>query len=323
MEENNQRTDVTLNRNRGIGGSDISSIMGYKEAFTKRFDLLQYKAGIKEPTFTGNQYTDYGNVLEPKIRDYINKEYGYNFKTDYVEECDPILDRYYHADGVDHNEKVVLEIKTTSHVHDKVEDYEYYLVQLLDGMDLWRYENGLLAVYERPNDFDTDFDPSRLQVFSVGMEDYERLVKEIHCEITKFRTDYSYLVENPGIEEYMLPSNSALRKISTAKMKIGGINIPVSWLLENISEIKKAESDIRDKLKSQMEEHSIKKVAFTDLGIKFTYVPATEGSTKMKFNEKKFKKENEKLYEQYLEETTSGARSASVRLTKMAKGEKA
>ena len=38
--------DVTLNRERGIGGSDVAAVMGISP-FTTRFDLLKYKAGIK------------------------------------------------------------------------------------------------------------------------------------------------------------------------------------------------------------------------------------------------------------------------------------
>ena len=312
---------VTQDRDRYIGGSDIAAIMGISP-FTTRWDLLCYKAHIKENTFCGNAYTEYGNQMEEKIRDYINS-LGYDFKeSKTILKDSDVLPTRYHGDGLSKKQRIVLEIKTTSKIG-TLSDYTYYLVQLLYGMWANQCEEGILAVYERPENMSLDFDKSRLQIIYIRMEDYTELMKDILNSVASFRWDYSYLVENPESEEYMLPSNTSLRKISTAKMKIGGINIPVSWLLENISEIKKAESDIRDKLKSQMEEHGIKKIAFTDLGIKFTYVPATEGSTKMKFNEKKFKKENEKLYEQYLEETTSGARSASVRLTKMAKGEKA
>lgn len=311
---------VTQDRDKFLGGSDIAAVMGISP-FTTRWDLLCYKAHIKENKFAGNAYTEYGNQMEEKIRAYVNS-LGYDFHEDKVILLDSdVLPTRYHADGLD-GDGIVLEVKTTSKIG-TLSDYKYYLVQLLYGMWANQCEEGILAVYERPENMSLEFDKTRLQLFFIGMEDYESLMKEILEEVEKFRADFSYLMEHREIEEYMLPSNSALRKISTAKMKIGGINIPVSWLLENISEIKKAESDIRDELKSQMEEHSIKKVAFTDLGIKFSYVPATEGSKKMKFNEKKFKKENEKLYEQYLEETTSGARSASVRLTKMAKGEKA
>lgn len=305
---------VTQDRDRYIGGSDIAAIMGISP-FTTRWDLLCYKAHIKENTFTGNAYTEYGNQMEEKIRAYVNS-LGYDFHEDKVilEDSD-VLQTRYHADGLD-GDGIVLEVKTTSKIG-TLSDYKYYLVQLLYGMWANQCEEGILAVYERPENMSLEFDKTRLQLFFIGMEDYESLMKEILEEVGKFRADFSYLMEHREIEEYMLPSNSALRKISTAKMKIGGINIPVSWLLENISEIKKAESDIKDELKSQMEEHNIKKVAFTDLGIKFTYVPATEGGTTEKFDENKFMDEHKALYKKYLKTSTTKGKAASIRLTKI------
>ena len=65
--------DVTIDRDLYIGGSDVPVIMGIS-TFNTRWGLLQEKAGLKENTFNGTKYTEYGNVLEPKIRDYINKK---------------------------------------------------------------------------------------------------------------------------------------------------------------------------------------------------------------------------------------------------------
>ena len=63
---------VNEDRDKYIGGSDIPIIMGISP-FKTRFDLLLEKAGLKENDFTGNEYTEYGNVMESKIRDYVNK----------------------------------------------------------------------------------------------------------------------------------------------------------------------------------------------------------------------------------------------------------
>ena len=64
--------NVKVDRDKYIGGSDIPIIMGISQ-FKTRFELLLEKAGLKENTFDGNEYTEYGNIMEPKIRDYINK----------------------------------------------------------------------------------------------------------------------------------------------------------------------------------------------------------------------------------------------------------
>ena len=62
---------VTVDREKYIGGSDIPIIMEISP-FKTRFDLLLEKAQLKENTFLGNEYTEFGNELEAKIRNYIN-----------------------------------------------------------------------------------------------------------------------------------------------------------------------------------------------------------------------------------------------------------
>lgn len=311
---------VTQDRDKYIGGSDIATIMSISP-FTSRWDLLCYKAHVKENTFEGNVYTQYGNEMEEKIRKYVN-DLGYNFKEDKTILLDSdVLPTRYHADGYD-GEGIVLEVKTTSHIG-TLKDYKYYLVQLLYGMWTNECEEGILAVYERPDDLNTEFDKARLQLFFIGMEDYELLMKEIHEEVRKFRQDYEYLVEHPDAKEDEIPSNSAIKKLSENKIEIGGIKVPVWWLLANKKELADTEKSISDEIKSQMEQHHIKKVEFSDLGVRFTYIAATEGKATRKFNEKKFKEEHEELYEQYMEDTRTAGRSASVRFTTMAKGEKA
>ena len=51
--------DVTIDRDKYIGGSDIPIIMGISP-FKSRFDLLLEKAGYLENDFKGNEYTEYG-----------------------------------------------------------------------------------------------------------------------------------------------------------------------------------------------------------------------------------------------------------------------
>ena len=62
---------VNKDRDKYIGGSDIPVIMNLSP-FKSRYDLLLEKAGFKEDEFKGNIYTEYGNTLEPIIREWIN-----------------------------------------------------------------------------------------------------------------------------------------------------------------------------------------------------------------------------------------------------------
>ena len=66
---------VKQDREKYIGGSDIPVIMNISP-YKSRFDLLLEKAGYKTDMFEGNIYTEYGNQLEPAIRDYINMSFS-------------------------------------------------------------------------------------------------------------------------------------------------------------------------------------------------------------------------------------------------------
>lgn len=189
--------DVRTDRNKYIGGSDIPTIMNINP-FKKRFDLLLEKADLLENEFDGNIYTEYGNVLEPKIRKYINKLRNTNYieykKIDGNIRC--------HLDGFDNVS--VLEIKTTSQIRKKVSSYKKYLVQLLFYMQQTNVEKGLLAVYERPKDFCEEFQEDRLQMFDIDINDYDELLKDINTALKKFIEDLEKIKENPFIEEWEL-----------------------------------------------------------------------------------------------------------------------
>lgn len=307
-----EATDVTLNRDRGIGGSDIPAVMGISP-FVTRMDLLKYKLGIAENEFKGNEFTEYGNELEPKIRDYINS-LGYDFQPDYIEESHEPLDRYYHADGFDDETETVLEIKTTGEVHSLL-GYKKYLVQLLYGMKLFGVEEGILAVYNRPDDFDPDFDKERLQIFYIGMEDYESLLAEIDHAVAQFNTDFLFMEDNPWADDADLPSRSALMPLQNRLLEIEPLIVGANAIVKEYDEIKK-------QLCEQMEEHGIKSWTMPS-GTKVTLVPKGEDKVVKAFDESRFAEEHEDLYDEYSIDKTKKGRSAYVRITPVAKGEKA
>lgn len=206
---------VNKDREKYIGGSDIPAIMGISP-FKKRFELLQEKAGIKENTFTGNAFTEYGQNMEGTIREYISisngtkYEEGKHFKILYKdgEAVDDIGVRI-HTDGEAGNE--ILEIKTTSDVSDDVMGYKDYLVQLLFYMFWTEKPSGILAVYHRPEDMSLDLDVDRLQVFEVEMADYVELVDKIMAAVYRFVDDLHRLKENPFLtEEELMPAEIAV-----------------------------------------------------------------------------------------------------------------
>lgn len=290
---------VTIDRDKYLGGSDIPIIMGISP-FKSRFDLLLEKAGLKEDDFTGNEYTEYGNVLEPKIRDYINKKYNLGF-----EEYKKINgDIRVHLDGF--NNASVLEIKTTSQIHNSIDEYKVYLVQLLFYMQEVNADFGRLAVYERPDDFNEEFDENRLTQYTICITDYKDLLEQINKAVDQFRIDLAKVKENPFItEEELLPVD--LTELSNK----------VVALENQLAEMKKIEAqakDLKTQLKAAMENNNIKKWE-TPNGVKITLVADGEDKIVRKFNEKLFKDNNLDLWDEYNEEVVQKGKNGYVKIT--------
>lgn len=282
--------DVTIDRDLYIGGSDIPAIMGIS-SFKTRWDLLQEKAGLKENSFTGNKYTEYGKILEPKIRDYINKEI-----VTFPFEPNQVIDGDFRAHTDGFNGGCVLEIKTTSDIYNNVGEYKVYLVQLLKYMEVNKVQCGLLAVYERPEDFDTNFDPDLLHTYSVLASEFEPLLEEINTELDRFRSDLERLKANPLLSE----QDFQPKEIVALSQKVVAFENQLAEMKLIEAELKKA----KQALYEEMEKHGIKSWA-TPNGTKITMVAATPASVEKvtEFDEKTFKAENEGLYSMYLKET--------------------
>ena len=257
---------VKQDRDKYIGGSDIPVIMDLSP-FKSRFDLLLEKAGYKEDTFEGNIYTEYGNKLEPKIREYINRSW---VQTDpFVEgkhireaEDGEIIGVRIHTDG--ENDKYILEIKTTSQIHDKVDDYKLYLVQLLFYMVNTGKERGLLAVYERPEDLSEEFEAERLQQFIISIENYTELCKEIGDACEKFIEDLQKVKDNPFItEEELLPT-----EITDITARIVAFESQLDYLKTIEQKIQKDKA----RLKDAMQACGVKSWT-TPQGYKITLIP--------------------------------------------------
>ena len=146
--------NVTIDRHKYIGGSDLPSILGLNAKYGKNvFDFAKEKAGIIPNTFTGNQFTKYGQVMEPLIRDFINAVHEAN----YVE--DTIIDEEKHyrgnTDGIDREAAIpIIEIKTFGDTL----DVDYYEPQCQFYMHTFNVDTVLLVGYKRPNNFYTGVD---------------------------------------------------------------------------------------------------------------------------------------------------------------------
>ncbi|MEC5422369.1 DUF1351 domain-containing protein [Virgibacillus sp. C22-A2] len=185
--------NVTKNRNKYVGGSDIPTILGINKYKTK-YELAQEKLGITKSEFKGNEYTEYGNIMEPQIRDYINAVEMMSFKEQTKK--DDQLGIRSNTDGFDAGASVILEIKT----HGKTPTMEAYKVQMQLYMYQFDVDVGWLALYERPKDFDAEFDNQHLKIQTVKRDD--DYINKILAAVKEFWEACDYLRNNPGASEH-------------------------------------------------------------------------------------------------------------------------
>jgi hypothetical protein len=296
--------DVSQDRDKYIGGSDIPAILGISK-FTTRWQLLLEKAGLEERTFSGNRYTEYGHIIEPQIREHINFVYNTNFVPNRVINGDLRL----HTDGF--NGQCVLEIKSTSDIHSTVDGYKSYLVQLVKYMEQNEVQNGMLAVYHRPEDMNPVLNPKRLQVFEIRLEDHQGLLEHVNKEIDKFRRDLERLKENPLLSEQdFLPAGN----LATLADKVARFENQLAQLKEIENQCKEA----KKALYNEMVKRNVKAWTMPN-GTKLTRVDEVPAGTKTvaELDVETFKKECPATFERYcrMVEKKQGGKAGYVRIT--------
>lgn len=296
--------DVTENRADFIGGSDLPVICGISK-FKTRWQLLLEKAGLDDFSFSGNRYTEYGHIIEPQIRDYISLTYNTNFIPNRVINGDLRC----HTDGF--NGECVLEIKSTSDIHASVDGYKVYLVQLVKYMEQNEVQKGILAVYDRPEDMNPNFDAKRLQVFEILLDDHRNLLDYVNREIDKFRVDLERLKENPLLSEQdFLPAGNLV----TLADKVAKFENQLSQMKEIENQLKEA----KKQLYSEMVKRGVKSWSMPN-GTKLTRVDEVPASTKkvIEFDEKRFRVAYPDIYDSFCEtvEKKTNSRAGYVRIT--------
>ena len=296
--------DVTQDRDKYIGGSDLPVICGISK-FKTRWQLLLEKAGLEESPFTGNRFTEYGHYIEPFIRDHVNLVYNTNFVPNRVINGDIRC----HTDGF--NGECVLEIKSTSDIYASVDGYKVYLVQLVKYMEQNEVDKGILAVYERPENLSREFDAQRLQVFEIRLEDYKNLLDYVNREIDKFRSDLERLKDNPLLSEQdFLPAGNLV----TLAEKVAKLENQLAALKEIEIQCKEA----KKALYNEMLKRKVKSWTMPN-GTKLTMVLETPAGTKTvtEFDTEALKAECPSIYQKYLKtvEKKTNGKSGYVKIT--------
>ena len=136
---------VVVDRKDYIGGSDIPVIMGIDKRFETAYGLARKKAGLDDFTYSSSVFAEYGDLFEPKIREYVNNLYNANF----TPACLLASNFRANTDGYDENLNGILEIKTNNGKDDQFKKYE---VQMLFYMICYKKDYGILAEYSRGDD---------------------------------------------------------------------------------------------------------------------------------------------------------------------------
>ena len=297
--------DVTIDRDKYIGGSDMPIIFGISP-FKTRWQLLLEKA---EPEAHHNNMTtreiEYGNTMEPKIRDYVSEVERTHFEPDQRIEGDLRAN----VDGWDGES--ILEIKTTSQIKETLPEYKHYLVQLLFYMMIYDTDDGILAVYERPGDFNEEFDNERLEIFYVDRHKYKELCDEIAVKVKKFREDLERVRENPLLTEEDLQPKAV---VEAAKWVVR-----VEEQLQFYKRVEQEAKAAKQLLKREMDKANVK-TWITDGGVKITNVPDGEDTMVKELDTDSLKKDLPELFRNaedggYMAEKLKKGRSGYVRIT--------
>ena len=164
-----------------------------KKSYETTIDFAKRKLGFISSS-SGNEYTKYGHLMEPKVRDYINNTFGYKFVED--SKVDEIRKYRANCDGIDRKKKKLLEVKTFS----KTLDVKYYTPQCQFYMELFDIDECLLVGYDRPDDFyhglefslepedeffNLDFDETRIVIYLLKRD--KEMFKKMELEIEHFK----------------------------------------------------------------------------------------------------------------------------------------
>lgn len=175
--------DKKEDRTTFIGGSEVSTIFGTSR-FKKPFELALEKAGIIENKFTGNIYSESGNILEPIIQDIFSIK---NMDDKSYKKGNFIC----HIDGISVRKNLV-EIKVSSSTFKKIEKDAYLQIQTY--LDVCGFDKCELIAFSRKDNekFNSIFKKIQNKYnlnWNTNFEDTE-FEEEIKKELKKDILDY-------------------------------------------------------------------------------------------------------------------------------------
>lgn len=293
--------NVTIDRHKYVGGSDLPTILGLNAKYgTSIYDFAREKAGIISNTFKGNQFTKYGQKMEPVIRDYINSVYGVNYLEDTI--IDSKRGYRGNTDGIDRTTDIpILEIKTFG----EELDVEYYTAQCQFYMETFNQDACLLVGYKRPADFYTgvdydlenddsyfnlEFDENNIVTHTIYRD--SNLWAKIEERIIAFKKAVEKLRKNNDMTE------AEFNKIfyGTDLIKMSNKMTKLENRLLKFKDIEKEHKKLKEDLYNLFEEKGI--LSFDTGTMKITKVAPTSYDT-VSIDTAKLKENEPSIYEKY------------------------
>lgn len=293
--------NVTVNRHKYTGGSDLPNILGLNSKYGKSvFEFAKEKAGIIVNPFTGNQFTRYGQLMEPVIRDYINSLYNAKYLEDTI--IDTVRMYRGNTDGLDREAAYpVLEVKTFG----EELDVAYYTPQCQFYMETFNVDKCLLVGYKRPKDFysgidydlenddsyfNLEFDESNIVTHVIERD--PKLWAKIEERINCFKIVVEVLKDNNDMTEEQFNTLFYGGDVVAMTNKVAVLE----HKLNDFKEIEKEYKELKDKLYKIFEEKEL--ISFETDAIKITKVAPTSYET-VGIDAKKLKENEPDIYEAY------------------------
>lgn len=228
-----------------IGGSEVSTIFGASR-FKKPFQLALEKSGIIENKFTGNIYSESGNILEPIIQKIFNVK---NMDDKSYKKGSFIC----HIDGIS-SRKNLVEIKVSSSTFKKIEKDAFLQIQTY--LDVCGFDKCELIAFSRKDNekFNSIF--KRIQNkynlnWNTNFEDTE-FEEEIKEELKKDILNYN--IDFFEIDTKIVEKDEEIIKEINSKCEIfwkfvEGLKADVFFDVDNIEEYKEKEEELNKLLK--------------------------------------------------------------------------
>lgn len=285
-------------RRRGIGGSDVSVIMR-KNPYRSALALWEEKTGRRPVGGTENEYTYWGNVMEPIIRKEFSKRTGLKVRQKHAMILHPKYPFLFaDLDGIvtdADGKKCIFEAKTVSQYReDQWEDGipEEYMLQIQHYMEVCGMDKTYIAGLIGGN---------RFVFYEVNRDD--RLIEELIAAEVSFWNDNVLADKRPEVDGTSATTTFLNQKYGQAVPDCIVLPQQMKEVLDryedvsrSLSELETQKTALANQLKDALQEH--------EKGEVDGRIVSWKKIQKMSFDSGKFRKEEPELYSQYQKDSS-------------------